>query len=217
MNSYKYSCPYCGQHVEYSDGYCGLQMACPLCQQRITFPAIPPGALTSSLRITRPTQEKPAIKWSFKPRQIIAALRQFEHWNVVGQCLIPFLILGGALTAASMLRSKPQDQTVSIPAPAVDPSTWEKMTRLARTEQEVQERLRWVNSAYAGCLAADQYRAALQKQYGARINAETAKNAEQRSANAAKVLEDARQSFETAMSTYQNLGGKVDYRQQLLR
>jgi hypothetical protein len=186
-----------------------------MCQQRIIFPAIPPGALGPSLRVSRPAQQKPAKTWNVNPAGIFTALRKFEHWNVVGQCLIPFLILAGALLAAAALRSKPPDQPVPAPAPAVDPATWEKMTQLAKIEQAVQERARWVNTAYANHRAAEQRRISLQQQYGAHLDAATAKSADQQSAHAAQELAAARQSFEKAMAQYQSLGGTVDYRRQL--
>ena len=170
MSAYKYSCPYCGQHIEYTDGYCGQQMACPMCQQNIVFPALPPGALKTSLRIARPAQQAAKQGWSFNPGRMFAALRGFEHWNVVGQCLIPFFILGGALFVASQPRSKPVEQTASAPVAAVNPSTWEKMTELAKVEETVKQRLQAVTIAYAQDARARRDRDVLEKGYGSKLS-----------------------------------------------
>jgi DNA-directed RNA polymerase subunit RPC12/RpoP len=215
MNTYKYSCPSCGQHIEYTDGYCGKQMACPMCQQRILFPAIPPGALSPSFCVARPAEQQPVKKGKSNSIGIVRALRKFEHWNVVGQCLVPFVILAAALFVASTLRSKPPEHPVSAPAPAVDPRTWEKMTQLARMEVVLQERVRVLTEAYAKNQSADQHRAALQKQYGGRLDPITAKFADQQSAAAQKALEAAREAFENEMNKYQRLGGTIDFRRQV--
>jgi DNA-directed RNA polymerase subunit RPC12/RpoP len=42
MNGYKYACPSCGQHIEYTDGYAGQSMPCPMCRQPLVFPAVDP-------------------------------------------------------------------------------------------------------------------------------------------------------------------------------
>ena len=43
MESYKHSCPCCGQHMEYTAPYCGKKTLCPTCGHTITFPAMAPG------------------------------------------------------------------------------------------------------------------------------------------------------------------------------
>lgn len=94
MEAYKHSCPFCGQHIEYTEGYCGQQMACPICGKTVTFPAIPSGGRRSTLRLKRdagPQREK----WSFDLKKIWAALCNFEHWHIVRLSLVPFAIVAG--------------------------------------------------------------------------------------------------------------------------
>ena len=54
METYKHSCPFCGQHIEYSAWYCGKQMVCPICGKTVTFPAIPPGRKGQPVRTKIP-------------------------------------------------------------------------------------------------------------------------------------------------------------------
>jgi hypothetical protein len=219
MSAYKYSCPYCGQHIEYTDGYCGKQMACPMCQQNTVFPALSPGDLQGSLRVSRTAQQGAKQNRSFKPGRMLAALRGFEHWNVVGQCLIPFVILAGALFVAAQLRSNPVEKTASTPAAAVDPATWEKMTQLAKAEEVVKQQLQMVNVVYAQDAQARQYLSSLHYSHGAGLNPATAqatfKRAEDTCVLTGNALSKARNSFELAMEKYESLGGRVNYRLQV--
>jgi hypothetical protein len=88
------------------------------------------------------------------------------------------------------------------------------MTQLARMEVLLQDRVRVLNDAYAKSQSADQHRAALQKQYGGRLDPINAKFADQQSANAGKALAAAREAFENEMNKYQRLGGTIDFRRQ---
>lgn len=47
MNSYqKFSCIYCGQHIECNVDFAGRQFHCPSCRQNLTVP--PPGLGTNA-------------------------------------------------------------------------------------------------------------------------------------------------------------------------
>jgi endogenous inhibitor of DNA gyrase (YacG/DUF329 family) len=77
MESYKHSCPFCGQHIEYTAGYCGKQMQCPMCGQTVTFPALPPGRPGPALHV-KSLERKPERKWNWKLPAALAFLRTFN-------------------------------------------------------------------------------------------------------------------------------------------
>jgi hypothetical protein len=224
MESYKHSCPYCGQHIEYTAGYCGKQMACPICGKPVTFPAVPPGGKGPALHIKRPEAAR-AAKWSFNLNDILASLRQFEHWNVVLLCLVPFIIVAALLVGASVVRKNASNEPAMPVAPPiqVDPNAWQKMTDLARADQLVQEQLGVVARARAAATAAAQIRDARHAYYqGKTLDRVTYDGVmlqlhtdEQAAANAQRALDAARQAFDNAFQNYQRLGGTVDYRRQL--
>jgi hypothetical protein len=218
MESYKHSCPFCGQHIEYTVGYCGKQMACPICEKPVTFPAIPPGGGKGrSLRIKGPEAAR-AVKWSFNFQEILASLRQFEHWNMVLMCLVPFIIVTALLVGAAILKKKLGDEPVMPVAPViqVDPNAWQTMTNLARADQLMQEQVGIYAQAHATVAAAERNRANLHAFYQGKAGDQTAfMAADQTVANAQVTLAMARQSFNNALMNYQKLGGKVDYQRQL--
>ncbi|MGD1083411.1 MAG: hypothetical protein ABSA47_01525 [Verrucomicrobiota bacterium] len=100
MNGYKYSCPYCGQHIEYTDVYSGQRMPCPTCGHAIVFPAIPSGMTNSSLSLA-PDIPDPVQKPQSHLPNLLRELRESKHWNVVGICLLSVALLGGAVLVAS--------------------------------------------------------------------------------------------------------------------
>ena len=225
MESYKHSCPFCGQHIEYTAGYCGKQMVCPICGKTVTFPAVPPGGKGLSLRIKRPAPPR-AAKWSFDFFGLLAPLRRFEHWNMVLVCLVPFIIVGALLAGAVVVRRQLGNApAVPVAAPIqADPNAWQKMTDLARAEQLVQEKLEAVRKARAAVAVAEQNRANLHAYWHVRRAANEAlyqsvlaqyKAKDEAVANARKTLAAAQRCFESAFRKYQQLGGTTDYRRQL--
>lgn len=209
MESYKHSCPVCGQHVEYTAGYCGKQMSCPMCGHSIVFPAVPPRPKDNPLRTSRPSEsavkKKPV---TLTPWPFLQRLREFEHWKVVLQCLVPFILVGALLEGASLARKHSSDQPDKIAAPVTqaDPGAWKKMTDLARAERAVQMQLKYLTAASADAVRAQEY-----------YNASRNKYHEEESARAQAKLSAARQAFENAFLIYQRLGGTVDYRSQAPR
>ncbi len=224
MESYKHSCPFCGQHIEYTAGYCGKQMVCPICGKTVTFPAVLPGGKGPSLHIHRPEAAR-AAKWSFDFFGILAPLRRFEHWNMVLVCLVPFIIVGALLAGAAVVRKQFNNAPAAPVAPLIqaDPNAWQKMTDLARADQSVQEQLGAMRRAGAAVAMAERSRANLHAFYhGKTLDQATYNNvmrqrsaADQAVANAQQALASARQRFETAFQKYQQLGGTTDYRRQL--
>jgi len=224
MDSYKHSCPFCGQHIEYTVGYCGKQMVCPTCGKSVTFPAVPPGGKGQTLHLKRPTAAR-AVKWSFNLNNILASLRQFEHWNMVLVCLVPFIIVTALLVGAGVVKRQAGDGPAMPVAPRIqaDPNAWQTMTNLARADQLVQQQLRVVALASVAVATAERNRASLHAYYQGRsvdqITGGTVPNqfkaADQAVANAQLGLAAAHQSFDNALQSYQTLGGTVDYRRQL--
>ena len=197
MTHYKYSCPYCGQHIEYTDGYSGQQMPCPMCQHPIVFPAVAPGKLTSSLRLQRDIP-RPKEKFQFSFAAVAKAILGFQHWKIVGMCLIPFAILAGALVASSKIQ-----KTDASPAPTptqvtVDPEAMTRLTDLASAEQAVKAELAALYS-----------------------KASTAKLLRQNRASTAAIQKTdqectaARKAFDAAFAKYQQLGGTINYATQV--
>jgi hypothetical protein len=224
MESYKHSCPFCGQHIEYTAGYCGTQMDCPTCGKNVTFPAIPPGGKRQPLHIKRPRAAE-AARRSFNFNAILAALRQFEHWNMVLICLVPFLIVTGLLVGATVVRNKAGEGPAAPVAPSVqvDPNAWQKVTDLTRADLVVQEKINAVAAARNAVARAERESANLHAYYqGKALDPATCSAMslqyaakDQAVANAKAVLSTARNCFDTAFQNYQKLGGTADYRQQL--
>jgi hypothetical protein len=223
MESYKHSCPFCGQHIEYTEGYCGKQMVCPTCGQTVTFPAIPPGGRRKPLHLKR---AETSDGKSFDFHAILAMLRKYKHWNVILSCLVPFIIIGALLAGAAVVRKQfGNDAPAPVAAPIqADPNAWQKMTDLARAEQSVQAEVRAVNTARAALASAEQRRDVLHAFYHGKQAANQAiyngvmaqyKAADQAIADAHSAYASANQRFNAAIQKYQQLGGTVDYRRQL--
>jgi hypothetical protein len=184
MELYKRSCPFCGQHIEYTVGYCGKQMVCPICGKSVTFPATPPGGKGLSLHINRPEAARASNRsFSFQGildslrkffssegrgpafdfDGILASLRRFKHWNAALACLVPFIIVGALLAGAAVVKKQFGNAPATPVAPLIraDPHAWQKMTDLARADQLVQEQLGVVRKAVAAVAIAEQNRARL--------------------------------------------------------
>jgi len=199
-------------------------MVCPICGKTVTFPAVPPGGKRQTLRtkIAAPTR---TAKWSLDPKDILACLNQFKHWNTVLVCLVPFVIVGALLIGAAELRNHVGSGPVMPVAPPVhaEANAWQKMTDLARAEQLVQDKLNAVLQARAAATAAERTRDTRHAYYSGKTLDPASYNGvmlqlhadEQAANNADSYLAAVRQSFETAMQNYQRLGGTVDYRRQL--
>jgi len=222
MSNLKHSCPGCGQHIEYSLEHCGRQFACPNCHSIITFPPVP----TSKLRL-QGAVDPSAKKKSWLDFAWLKPIIAFEHWRMVGLCLVPFLIIVGLLIGANALRkSDPPDDPPKIPRAVEQPvaaDEWNKMTELGQVDQAVQFRLRSTAVAKAGLLEAERARDALHHTYkGAQLDSLSYQTVTRQYAEADRLIsarqhqyEVARQSFEAAFQKYQEMGGKVDYRSQL--
>ena len=139
MDEHKFACPHCGQHMEYTDEYSGMRLPCPKCQQPIVFPGVASRRMTSSLRLAGAVAKPPA-RFQFSIAGIIAFLREFKHWKIVGVCLIPFVLVAGALVAASVAGRHSESLAPPAPAPAmvaVDADALDKLTDLTLADQLV--------------------------------------------------------------------------------
>jgi DNA-directed RNA polymerase subunit RPC12/RpoP len=228
MSGYKYACPYCGQHIEYTEGYAGQRMPCPMCQQSIMFPAIPSGLKkTSSLRLVRDIP-KPVQQFHFSFAGLFLFLR--EHWKVIGTCLVPFAVLAGALLAASSFRhSEPPPAPAPAPTATAAETTPSSETEasstsdpppvptdLTQASQQVQARLSAVKQASAALQAAQKNNTAIRQQYADSPAGEASeKSAEAACQAAQKSLTAAKTAFGAAFTNYQAIGGPIDYRRQL--
>jgi hypothetical protein len=196
--------------MEYTDDYSGMRMTCPKCRQPIVFPGVATRRLPSSLRLAGAVAKPPA-GFQFSLAGMVRFLREFKHWKIVGVCLIPFVLVAGALVAASLAGRHEPAPAPAAAGVAVDPDALGRLTNLTRADQLVQERLAAVNRATAACQTAEKNEAALRSQRrGAAGPA-----ADQAVKRAHQALANARKDFDTAFAQYQKLGGTIDYQRQL--
>lgn len=214
MIPHKYACPYCGQHMEYTDEYIGRRIPCPKCQHTIALPALPSGKMTTSLRLMRPAAQSPA-KFQFNFASIVLFLREFKHWKIVGLGLLPFVLVAGALVAASRT-GHPDPAPVPAPAPmAAKPQSLDKLTELTRADQLVRDRLDAVLRASTASQTAEKNQAAFRKQHRGSAESGNSQAVDQAVQRARQECAIARKNFDAAFVQYQKLGGAIDYRQQL--
>jgi len=214
MNQHKYACPHCGQHMEYTDEYCGMQMACPKCQQPIVFPGLAAPTGRSSLRLAGAVATERA-GFRFDIVAILLALRKFKHWKIVAMCLIPFVVVAGALVAASKYgRHEPPPAPPPVQV-VVDPRALANLTDLTRADQMVQEELAAVKRACADSQAAEQKQAALNNQPRGTASRASLAAADQAVWTAHLICASTRKEFDAVYAQYQKLGGAVDYRARL--
>ncbi len=213
MDSFKHSCPFCSQRIEYTAGYCGKQMQCPSCGQTVTFPAVPPKAAGPSLKSKSLNRTKPAAAAAAgKVSAMFAGLRNFEHWQVVGQCVVPFLIIGALLGGALFVKNKFGSPAAEIAVPTVqaDPGAWEKASDLNKADTAVKAAVQTLAAAHTACDAAE-----LRVRQTKGLESWQRKNAEEQQAQAQARLGAARKEFDRAFNRYRDLGGTVDYRGQV--
>jgi hypothetical protein len=203
-------------------------MLCPICGKIVNFPAIPPSAGGTTLRVRR-HEETCESRWSFDFFGFfgfLAPLQRFKHWSAVMICLVPFTIVGALLVGASVVRKQLGDAPAPPVAPSaqVDTNAWQKMTDLARADQLVQQRLSAVRRASDAVSTAERKRAALHAYWHPRRAPDQVTYAsvtaqyqadDQAVANAEQALASARSCFSTAFSQYEKLGGTIDYSRQL--
>ena len=224
MDKYKHTCPKCGQRIEYTIDYCGHQIACPSCHTGIVFPDAPAPTATQKLRLQR--DAGPARKKTWRDLALIKALLGFSQWKVVGACLVPFVLVGGLLFGASLLRKSSADEPTAIPRAVAIPvgsDAWKKMTDLGQVEQAVQYRLQAVIAAKRTLLQAQSQATALHDQYhgmtlGSGTYAMVMKqmdDLQKRVSVAQNQVNAEENAFRTSYELYQKLGGKVDYNSQL--
>jgi hypothetical protein len=222
METFKHSCPFCGQHVEYTAQYCGQKTACPRCGKSLTFPAVPQTGKgqTQKLKIKLP-ETAPARKWPIDRKWlsehtgVLGPLFKFEHWNVVLACLVPFVVVGALLIGAAVVRHRLGNgpATPVVPLVRADAGAWGNMTNLARADQLVQDKLHEVTQARAAVDRAEQELARM-RAYSPTATQYIALR-EQAVVNARNTLSTARLSFYNAFNNYQRLGGTIDYSRQL--
>jgi len=212
MESFKHSCPFCSQHIEYTLGYCGKQIQCPMCGHTVTFPAVPPKQSGPALKL-KGMRPKAAKNWSLKLPGFLGSLRDFQHWNTVAQCAVPFLILAVLLGGAAFVKNKLAEPSAEVATPAVqaDPEAWQKMTELRKADQAVKDSMKGLATAHANADLAEQRR---RQALARKLEPTDLRTVEDQAQLAQKQLVAARQRFDTANAKYQQLGGTVDYRSQ---
>ena len=214
MESFKHSCPCCGQHIEYTVGYCGKQMQCPMCGQTVTFPAIPPRRTGPGLR-AKSTERQMAQKLARKLPGALASVRDFQHWNVVGQIAVPFVLVAVLLGAAIFVKNKlgaPSSSSSGDGAPVVqaEPDAWQKTTELTKAEQAVLAAGRFLEQANA--LLENEQRSRKLLNNSDQLQQKSSDLRVERAQNTVKM---ARQRFDAADVKYRQLGGTKDLRSQL--
>jgi hypothetical protein len=183
-----------------------------MCKQTVNFPAIPPGRAGPSLQ-AKGLSPKLAQKMARKLPGALSFLRDFQHWNVVWQCAVPFLIIAALLAGAIFVKNKlgePSSDGGSVPAVQADPDAWQKMTDLTKAEQAVQ----------AAGKALEQANALVEFEEQARRHVDSSdplqrKSADDRVQRAQSMVNAARKHFDATEAKYRQLGGTKDYRSQL--
>jgi hypothetical protein len=200
--------------VEYTAGYCGRQIQCPICGHDFVFPAIPPGLGTPAgrrLALARKEAERPALKWSWDFKGMLLYVRDFQHWNVVAQCLVPFLIVGALLAGAVIVKKNLGSPTAPVPDLVVqaEPGALKKITELTKAEDAVKAKIQEVQAARS--LLALAQRAQMRLKTSDPLQR---KSAEKQVAEKQFALTSAEKGFQDAYAEYQKLGGTINYRSQ---
>jgi hypothetical protein len=218
MEAYKHSCPFCGQHIEYTVEYCGKQMQCPSCGKTVAFPAIPPGrgrgAPTARVKEldARRAEAKPAPSWLRNTPRALGFLRDFEHWNVVWQCAVPFLIIGLLLAGAAFVKKKFSDASAPVATPAVqaNPEAWQRIADLTKADRAVRALMEEYDAAHAMVVAAERARQQVEKG-----DPSQKKSVEEQVQLAQDTLNATHKRLDAALEKYRKLGGTVDYRSRI--
>jgi hypothetical protein len=228
MDTYKLSCPRCGQHIAYTKDYCGKRVQCPSCNGNVVFPAIPPGG-HQPLRLER---DRPKVKerFHFDPAKILGSLvsffRTFEHWQIVLMCTLPFALIVVGLAAATFVRNRDVDTRPNEPVlSASQVAENQRIAELNKAEAIVQDRVRSVWTAKTAADTARRNSAALHNTYDGKSLSQgmrSAVDAKYKLADEEIATADAnliawRNTFDREFEKYQKLGGKMDYRSQLPR
>ncbi len=130
-------------------------------------------------------------------------------------CLVPFVLVAGALVAASASARHPAVAPAAPAGVVVDPQALDTLTDLTRADQLVQDQLAVVSRAFAACQAAEKKQEALHSQHRGPVGPATFQAVDEAAKRAHQALANARKEFETAFAHYQKLGGTIDYRRQL--
>jgi hypothetical protein len=186
-----------------------------MCGQMITFPAIPPG---SGLRkeggklAIKSSESKPASGWLSRLPAMLSFLGKFQHWKVVAQCAVPFLIIGALLAGAAYARKHFSSSSDAAPVPVVqaDPGAWQHITELNKADMAVRAQIVAVKAAHNNVAGFERLRASMATAEPYRRQA-----AERQLQEAQRKLEHERRRFDEVYAKYQQLGGSVDYRSQL--
>jgi hypothetical protein len=182
-----------------------------MCGNTVTFPAIP------TKKGAAPVQTKPSSvpkQRGWKWPAALAFLGGFQRWDLVAQCVVPFLVIGALLAGAYFVKNKLTDTSPPPEAPTVaaDPQAWQKMTDLEKAEDAVRQRMQELDAARAALKVAQNVRQSTERMSASQqISAAQAVHRAELAANAAE------RSFNDAMTRYQKLGGTVDFRSQLRR
>jgi hypothetical protein len=225
METFKLSCPRCGQHIEYTKDYCGRQVQCPSCAGSVTFPALPPGALTQKLRLER---DRPKVKQPFRLdfgkilASTISFVRNFQHWQIVLMCLLPFGFIVVALGIASVVRHQDQQPNSEQPVVAETRKTeTQQVDAMLKADAIVRSRVQSILAAKSRLDNAVARRSQLRAMYSGRNPSAAARtvmaNADEQVEAAEANLNGWKKSFDIDYANYEKAGGKIDYRSQLPR
>lgn len=121
MSSAKYACPFCGQHIEYTEEYRGRQAPCPACQRTILFPGLAAPLMKSTLRLERDIP-KPAQKPGSIFARLLSHLRRLMNRKPVAIGLLSLLFAGSALLAYSQFFYRPQTPAPKLAATDINDS-----------------------------------------------------------------------------------------------
>lgn len=121
MIEFKFSCPSCGQHIQATDAYSGMQIHCPSCQKPIEVPR-PAGSAPAAAQATPPAPPAHSASPHSPPAQKPPSLpipqqaapvpqKPKGRWLVIGVTFA--LIAAGAITFALLSTSQSSDKPKS--------------------------------------------------------------------------------------------------------
>jgi hypothetical protein len=199
-------------------------MQCPICGGAIIFPAIPPKSGGKTIAGDPAKPARAPRNWGWNAKAVFLYIRDFPHWNTVGQVAVPFLIVGALLAGAIFVKNKFSDQSDQAPASVTQAPVggWDKMTALARADQKVQQDVQVVLQAKKAVGDAERALQAQQKSYSQARGSDEQQAVQayvQSAQHTQKQAQDAydarRRQFQADMAAYRKLGGAIDYSSQI--
>lgn len=114
MDTFKFACPVCGQHISCEPDKAGSQMACPTCFQKLVVPQAPVGATPGFIITASKVSERP------RPKMSSAARPRVEGKKPPYAAIGFFAVLIGAAVCGYFYKDKIFKSSQAQPAPVTN-------------------------------------------------------------------------------------------------